>query len=77
MLSIEHRKPKASWTREEIIEQLKQINEVWYQIEDDVAKKNFIQEVFSSITIDTDVIVAIGSPGRKVPISITGCEFNE
>jgi site-specific DNA recombinase len=60
----------------EVIRLLQQLHSIWYQIDDEVAKKNFINEAFEYITINTDVTEAKGGPGRRVPVYITGWDFN-
>lgn len=76
VISITDKKDFVPWSKEEVIEQLKQLHKVWHQIEDEVAKKNFIQHVFDYIKINTDVEEAKGGPGRRVPIEIKGWGFN-
>jgi site-specific DNA recombinase len=60
----------------EVIRMLQQLHSIWYQIDDEVAKKNFINEAFTRISINTDVTEAKGGPGRRVPVYITDWEFN-
>jgi site-specific DNA recombinase len=60
----------------EMIQQLRHLHDIWYQIDDEVAKKNFINEAFQYITINTDVTEAKGGPGRRVPVYITDWDFN-
>jgi site-specific DNA recombinase len=66
---------KSHWSRDEIIQQLRQLHSLWYQITDETAKKNFLHEIFEYITINTDVTEAKGGPGRSVPVYITGWDF--
>lgn len=66
---------KSHWSRDEIIQQLRQLHGLWYQITDETAKKNFLHEIFEYITINTDVTEAKGGPGRSVPVYITGWDF--
>jgi site-specific DNA recombinase len=61
---------KMRWTQEEIIQQLKQISGTWNTVEDETAKKNFINAAFEHITINTTVTDAKGGPGRKIPITL-------
>lgn len=67
---------KSYMDPKEVIQQLKQLRDIWYQIDDEVAKKNFINEVFSHITINTDVTEAKGGPGRRVLCYVTDWDFN-
>lgn len=41
-------------TKQQVIDMVKQIRDTWHQIDDDVTKKEFINYLFSSITIDID-----------------------
>ena len=66
---------RSHWSRDEIIQQHRQLHDLWYQIEDDSAKKNFINDVFEFIAINTDVIAPKGGPGHRVPVYITGWDF--
>jgi site-specific DNA recombinase len=59
----------------EVIQQLKHLRKLWYQIDDEIAKKNFINEVFSHITINTEVTEAKGGPGRRVPCYVADWDF--
>lgn len=68
-------KEKSQWTYEEIVHQLREIKNYWDQIEDNSAKKNFLNDVFEHITINTDVQEAKGGPGYSVPIYIVGWDF--
>lgn len=74
-LDLSPQTQRSHWSRDEIIQQLSELQNLWYQIEDDSAKKNFLQDVFEYISIDTDVTEAKGGPGRRVPVYITGWDF--
>lgn len=67
---------KSHMDTSQVIQQLRQLHHIWYQIDDEVAKKNFVNELFETITINTDVTEAKGGPGRRVPVYITGWDFN-
>lgn len=43
-----------SYTKEEFISQLLQLRKIWPEIDDSMAKKMFIEDLFESITIHTD-----------------------
>jgi len=66
---------KSPWTKEEIIQQLRELRKLWYNIENEAAKKNFLNDVFESIVIHTDVTDAKGGPGRFVPITFKEWKF--
>lgn len=68
--------PKVHRSRVEIIELAKQLHDHWGNIQSEAAKKNFINEVFSYITINTDVTEAKGGPGRRVPVYVSDWDFN-
>lgn len=68
-------KQKSRKTPAEVLERLSLLSYDWATPsvceEDEVAKKQFLQEVYSEIVINTDVVEAKGGPGRKVPVYIT------
>jgi site-specific DNA recombinase len=66
---------KSPWSRDEIIQRIMALRDTWYQIDDEVAKKNFLNFAFEHITINTEVTKAKGGPGRRVPITITSWDF--
>lgn len=62
---------KSPWSRDEIIQRITALRDTWYQIDDEAAKKNFLNFAFEHITINTDVTEAKGGPGRRVPVTVT------
>jgi site-specific DNA recombinase len=74
-LSSEPRKEKSYWTKDEIIQQLKELREAWHLIDNEAAKKNFINDAFDNIIIDTYDDDIKGGPGRRVEAIITSMEF--
>ena len=74
-LSEDPKTQRSHWSRDEIIQQLRQLHDLWYQIEDDTAKKNFLYDVFAYIAINTDVTAPKGGPGNRIKVYITGWDF--
>ena len=66
---------KSHWTKEEIIQRLKDIKYLWPQIKNESAKKNFLYDLLNFIEIDSDEKVGIGGPGRRVKIKITNWDL--
>jgi site-specific DNA recombinase len=70
-----HKKESPRWSRDEIADQLSNFVEVWNKIENQVAKKNFLYEVFESIVINTDAINPKGGPGKRVKVYVQDMSF--
>lgn len=68
-------KEKSLWTKEEIMEQLRQVRQLWHVINSESAKKNFLNDAFEFIKINTDETEAKGGPGRRVEVEITDFKF--
>jgi site-specific DNA recombinase len=59
----------TSWTEEEVLKHLEELKSIWYEI-DDYSKKQFINELFESIVVDTK---AQGRTGpRNAGVDIVG-----
>lgn len=67
---------KSHWTKEELIVQLTQLRDAWYLIENDHAKKMFIQEAFDSITVDIAKGFVSGQ-GRKPKMEVVDLRFRQ
>lgn len=65
---------KSHWSKEELVHQLKEIRVAWKHIDNDKAKKLFIQEAFEYIKVDTAPGSKTGQ-GRKPKIVITDFRF--
>jgi site-specific DNA recombinase len=74
-LEVSPKTQRSHWSRDEIIQQLRHLHDLWYQIEDDSAKKNFMNDVFEFIAINTDVTAPKGGPGQRTKVYITGWDF--
>lgn len=61
---------QPSLTKSQIVDQIINIRETWNDIEDERAKKNFMNYLFTSMTINTDQKPRAGAKNR-IPIQIT------
>ena len=66
----------SEWSKEELIELISQFREAWHTVEDELAKKQFVQLVFKSIVIDSPVEKAVARPGKKIPVDIKEIIWN-
>jgi len=58
-------------TKEEIVNQLSKVREVWENTDDEKAKKIFLREIFESITINCTAEYTKGGPGRFAEVVVT------
>lgn len=70
---VEPETPEPRLSKEEIAEQLQQFREFW-DVTDDMSKKDFISEMFASITIDASSTAK--GRGKRIPVEITNVEYN-
>lgn len=62
---------------DEVHHMFKDIHKAWRQIKDKQAKKLFIQEIFSQITVDTEAMAPRGGRGSRYECDITGWKLNQ
>lgn len=65
---------KTYWSKEELISQIKHIRDSWHMINDNKAKKMFIQEGIEYITINTDPTSKVGQ-GARIKVLVTEMRF--
>jgi site-specific DNA recombinase len=46
---------ESQWSREEMLQVLSSIRDLWLTVDDELAKKRFIQEAFKEIVVDTEL----------------------
>lgn len=61
----------AKWSKEEIVEQLIMIRDLWKRSTNEKVKKAFVRDAFESITVNTEIESAQGAPGVVVDAVIT------
>jgi site-specific DNA recombinase len=67
---------KSHWSQVEIMHLLSSLRELWYQLEDELAKKAFIQDVFKEIIINTPVERGVARPGKLIPVELVDWKLN-
>lgn len=68
---------RRDWSKKDIAKQLKQFAKLWNSIDNQVAKKNFLYDVFETITINTDVTNPKVGPGYRLPCYIEDMTFRD
>lgn len=65
---------RSHLSKEELIGYLKQLRSTWHLINNDKAKKTFIQEAFEYITVDTEPMSKVGQ-GVRTSVMVTDFKF--
>lgn len=76
-LQVAPEKEKSSYSQKELLGLIKTFADLWHSVQDERAKKSFVQEVFSMIKIDSEMERGvIGGPNTYTPAHIVDWSLN-
>jgi site-specific DNA recombinase len=61
----------SRWTKDEVLEQLYQVRELWKKSGNEKVKKAFVRDVFERITVNTETERGQGAPGSVIDCMVT------